>query len=293
VPAEGVGPGAEGRDYDAERLEILESWDAAAAGWGRQRSVWAQQTAAVAAWMIEAAELHPGQRVLELAAGPGEVGFRAAPLIEPDGTLICSDQSEAMIEIARARAAALGLTNVEFRVLGGEWIDLELASVDVVLCRWGYMLMVDPAAALRETRRVLRSGGRVAAAMWDARERNPWSMIPGQVLVEHGLADPPVPGVPGPFVLGDAAVVSALLEEAGFTDITVDAVDIVRSGPDFDTWWASHLDLSASALAAFRKADDGQTEAIEAQLAERLAPYTSPSGEIAVPGRTLVAVASA
>jgi SAM-dependent methyltransferase len=282
-----------GRDPDDERRAILDCWDGAAAGWGRQEATWGEQTAPVSRWMIDAAAPRPGQRVLELAAGPGEVGFLVARLIEPGGTLISSDHSEAMVELARARAAQLGLSGVEFRVLGGEWIDLELASIDTVLCRWGYMLMVDPAAALRETRRVLRSGGRVVAAVWDERARNPWSVIPTAVLVEHGLALPPVPGAPGPFALDDAALLRSMLEEAGFTEIVIDAVDVVRSAPDFDSWWATHLDLSATSRASFERADEAQTAAIEAELAARLAPYTAASGELAVPGRTLVAAAQA
>jgi SAM-dependent methyltransferase len=282
-----------GLDPDDERRASQECWDAAAAGWGRQEATWGEQTAPVSEWMIDAAAPRPGQRVLDLAAGPGEVGFLVAKLIEPGGTLISSDQSEAMVELARARAARLGLSGVEFRVLGGEWIDLELASIDTVLCRWGYMLMVDPAAALRETRRVLRSGGRLVAAVWDERARNPWSVIPTAVLVEHGLALPPVPGAPGPFALDDAALLRSMLEEAGFTDIVIEAVDIVRSARDFDSWWATHLDLSATSRASFERADEAQTAAIEAELAARLAPYTAASGELAVPGRTLVAAAQA
>jgi SAM-dependent methyltransferase len=282
-----------GRDHDDERREILELWDSAAAGWGRQQAAWSEQSAPVSEWMVDAAALRSGQRVLELAAGPGELGFVAARLVEPGGTLICSDQSEAMVEVARARAAQLGLSNVEFRVLGGEWIDLELASVDTVLCRWGYMLMVDPAAALRETRRVLRSGGRVVLAVWDGREQNPWSTIPTAVLVEHGLAEAPVPGTPGPFALGDAALLRSMLEEAGFTDIVIDTIDISRRARDFDSWWATHLDLSASSRASFEQADEAQTAAIEAELAARLGRYASAGGELAVPGRTFVAVAHA
>jgi SAM-dependent methyltransferase len=207
--------------------------------------------------------------------------------------VISSDHSEAMVEVARGRAAALGLSNVEFRAFDGEWIDLAVASVDDVLCRWGYMLMVDPAAALRETRRVLRSGGRVVLAVWDAHEENPWSVIPTSVLVEHGFAEPPKPGVPGPFTLGDRALLHDMLEEAGFTDIAIDAVEIARTAPDFDAWWAVHLDLSAATLAAFQKADDAQTEAVESELQARLAPYTAADGSLSVPGRTLVACALA
>ena len=243
--------------------------------------------------MIEAAGLAAGQRVLDLAAGPGEVGFLAARLIEPGGELICSDQSEAMLELARARGTQLGLTNVSYRVLGGEWIDLELESVDVVLCRWGYMLMVDPAAALRETRRVLRSGGRLSLAVWDAAERNPWLAVPAAVLLDHGIGSAPEPGVPGTFALGDEALLRSMLAEAGFTQIAVETVDIVRRAPDFDSWWATQLDLSMSTRTAFEQADEAQTEAIEAALAVRLGVYAAADGSLAVPGRTLVAVAEA
>jgi SAM-dependent methyltransferase len=286
-------PESDARDHDAERGALHDCWEGAACGWGRQAAAFGEQNIPVARWMIDAAELAPGQRVLDLAAGPGEVGFLAAPLIEPGGTLICSDHSEAMVEVARERAAALGLSNVEFRVLDGEWIDLELASLDAVLCRWGYMLMVDPAAAMRETRRVLRSGGRLALAVWDTRESNPWSAIPTSVLIEHGLTTPPVPGAPGPFAISDRSALQEMLEEAGFIEILIDAVDVPRRAPDFDSWWATHLDLSAAALAAFRNADEEQTEAIEAELVQRLSPYTAADGSLSIPGRTLVARALA
>ena len=85
-------------------------------------------------------QLGPGQRVLELAAGPGDTGFMAARLIEPGGTLICSDAVAGMLDVARERAEEQGIDNVEFKQLQLEWIDLPTASVDVVLCRWGVML---------------------------------------------------------------------------------------------------------------------------------------------------------
>ena len=106
----------------------------------------------------------------------------------------------------RAGGAARTL-NVEFQVLNAEWIDLPVASVDAVLCRWGYMLMADPAAALRETRRVLAPGGRLALAVWDAMAHNPWALLPAQELIERGLAGAPDASTrepPGPFALGQA-----------------------------------------------------------------------------------------
>jgi len=281
------------RDYEAERRETAELWESAAAGWGRQQDAWAEQSAPVAEWLIDALPLRPGVRLLELAAGTGEVGFRAAPLLEPGGTLICSDQSEAMVEIARAGAERLGLRNVEFRVLDGEWIDLPVASVDAVVCRWGYMLMADPAAALRETRRVLRSGGRLSLAVWDARSANPWSAVPHGVLEARGLLAPAAPDAPGPFALADRERLRELLDEAGFADIEIDAVAIVRRAPDFERYWAMQLDLSAATRRALEPLDEAARAEVAAAVEAALAAHRSADGAYAVPGRTLVAVAGA
>lgn len=89
-------------------------------GWGRRQSQVRTWTAPVSQWLVQAISPQPGQRVLELAAGPGETGFSAAKLIQPGGTLVCSDQSEAMLRMARGRAAELGLDNVEFKPIDAE-----------------------------------------------------------------------------------------------------------------------------------------------------------------------------
>ncbi len=160
-------------DADAHRQASLESWEAAASGWERQQEAMRRFAAPVSHRMLDALAPQPGERVLELAAGLGETGMLAAELVAPLGGVVISDQAEAMLDGARKRALELGLSNVEFQVLNAEWIDLPLASVDAILCRWGYMLMADPAAALAETRRVLRPGGRVALAVWDALAAQP------------------------------------------------------------------------------------------------------------------------
>ena len=295
MPAEGLDPALGARDFDAERRAIHDLWESAAAGWARRREAWGEQSGPVADWLVEAIDPAPGLRVLDLAAGLGEVGFRALPRILPGGALICSDQAPAMIDRAREHARELALDEraIEFRELNGEWIDLEVASVDRVLCRWGYMLMADPAAALRETRRVLRSGGRVALAVWDAREHNPWSAVPGQVLLEHGLGEPFDPRAPGPFALHDVERLRGMLEEAGFAEIAIDDVEIVRSAPSFAEWWAIQLDLSVGTRTALAGAGEEQARAVEAEVAARFAPYTGADGRLAVPGRTHVAVAEA
>jgi SAM-dependent methyltransferase len=278
-------------DADAYRRASLEGWEDAASGWRRRQELVREVSAPVSHWMIEAIAPQPGERVLELAAGLGETGMLAAELVAPAGGVIVSDQAEAMLEGARARAAELGLANVEFQTLNAEWIDLPLAAVDAVLCRWGYMLMADPEAALVETRRVLRPGGRLALAVWDTVEANPWAALPARELGERGLAAPA--DGPGPFALGDPGRLLALLMGAGFTDVRIETIELNRRHDSFAGMWESTLDLSRSFHDAVLSRPAAEVQEIEAALRERFADFTAPDGSLQVPGRTLVARAEA
>ena len=287
-------------DANAHRDASLQNWEEAAPGWVRRQELLRELGAPVSRWMLDTLSLAPGQRVLELAAGLGETGMLAAELVAPTGGVIISDQAEAMLEGARARAIALSLSNVEFQVLNAEWIDLPVASVDAVLCRWGYMLMADPAVALGETRRVLRPGGRLALAVWDSIEHNPWALLPARELSERGLgpaqedqqAQAPQPR-PGPFALGSSERVSELLEQAGFGEIHVEGMELNRRHASFRDLWEATLDLSRGFHDAVLEQPESEIAAIEAGLAERFAPFTAADGTLEVPGRTLLASAEA
>lgn len=280
-------------DADTHRANSLAGWEAAAPGWARRQEAIRRFSAGVSAWMLDAVALQPGERVLELAAGLGETGMLAAEQVAPMGGVIVSDQADAMLDGARARAAELGLSNVEFQVINAEWVDLPLASVDVVLCRWGYMLLADPPAALAETRRVLRPGGRVALAVWDAVEHNPWASLPMQELLARELAPAPAPGAPGPFALGDSERVRELLAGAGFAEIDVQPLDVSQRHDSFDSFWETTLDISRAFHDAVLSRPEPEIAEIRAGLAARAAPFTAPDGTVLLPGRTLVASASA
>ena len=280
-------------DANAHRDESLQGWEEAAAGWVSSQEAIRDFGAPVSHWMIDAVAPQPGQRVLELAAGLGETGLLAAELVAPVGGAVISDQAEAMLVGARARAAELGLHNVEFQVINAEWIDLPVASVDVVLCRWGYMLMADPAAAVRDARRVLRSGGRIALAVWDNIEHNPWAALPGIELRERGLLAPPAPGTPGPFALGRAEGIYELLEQAGFAEVNVESIELHRRHASFDEFWETTLDLSRAFHDAVLERPQGEIEQIKAAVQVRIAAFETPDGMLDIPARTLVASASA
>lgn len=282
-----------GEDLQEERERLLDGWDEAAKGWGRQADRLQEASRPVSDWMIAHAKPAPGEQVLELAAGPGDTGFMAARLIEPNGTLICSDATAGMLEVARARALEQGVSNIEFKQLQLEWIDLPTAGVDVVLCRWAVMLTVDPDAALRECRRVLKPGGRLAMAVWDLPEANPWTLIIQRTLVELGQVEPRPPGGPGMFALAAPGALAELLHDAGFLDVDVAAVPIVRHYASVTDWIGETRDLSRQFAAVWGALSDEQRRQLREAVAAAAAPYTDETGAVTTPGSSLVAVAFA
>jgi SAM-dependent methyltransferase len=223
-----------------------QQWSDAAASWARAAEE--EETGAsgeATAWMLEAADLQPGERVLELACGAGRVGLQAAARVGPDGAVLCTDFSEAMVNAVAERVERLGLPNVSTRVLDAEHIEREgEAPFDAVLCRFGYMLMADPSQALRESARALRPGGRLVLAVWGPGERNPWLATIMNALIAHLNAPPPQPGQPGPFSLGDPARLRELVEQAGLAEVEVAEIEAKQQYDSLAGWWDEILEVS-------------------------------------------------
>jgi ubiquinone/menaquinone biosynthesis C-methylase UbiE len=275
------------------RVASLRQWERSAEGWGRRREEVQRVAAPVSEWMVEAVAPRPGDVVLELAAGPGETGFLAAERIRPGGRLICSDFAAPMLDVARERAAQLGVQDVDFRVLNAESLDLDAASVDAVLCRWGYMLMADPGAALQETRRVLRPGGRLALAAWDDPAANPWvSVIAGAVRRELGAPEPD-PRAPGMFSFAPPGRVADLLAEAGFAEVRVEPIELRQSFRSREHWWEVQLDLGRPLADLLDSASAEQARRIRAAVEAASEAFAQADGTLAFPARALVAAATA
>ena len=280
-------------DAEAYRADSRERWEDAAAGWARERESFQRDAIPVSQWLLDAARLQPGHTVLELAAGPADTGLLAAELVAPGGKAIITDNAEAMLEAAKARAEEVGATNVEIRPMEAEWIDLPTASVDAVLCRWGYMLLADPEAALRETRRVLRPGGRVALAAWAGPEHNPWIATMGRVMADQGHLEPQPPEAPGPLAFGRPGRIEELLDATGFDDIEVEPLDFAFHAANLDAWWEHSIAMSGSFSRVVRGLSPADHYALRDAVDAAYAPYVRDDGSLAIPARALVAAAGA
>jgi SAM-dependent methyltransferase len=207
--------------------------------------------------------------VLDIAAGTGDQGFLVAERVGDGGKLISTDFAPSMVEVARRVGERAGLGNVEYRVLNAERMDLEDDSVDGVLCRFGYMLMADPAAALAETRRVLRQGGRLSFAVWASPDRNLWAAIPGMTMVELGHLPPPEPGAPSIFAMADPDRVRSLVTGAGFAEPETEEVAVRWGYADADEHWDKTLALAVPIAEAFNSLDQDAQEKVKATVNER------------------------
>jgi SAM-dependent methyltransferase len=279
---------------DDYREQSRRRWATTAPGWEAGAGPFNRAAMPVSSRMIDAIAPHPGQQLLELATGTGDTGLLAAELVRPGGAVTLSDFVPEMLSAAQRLAAERGVDNVRFRQIDADLpFDIEAASMDGVLSRWGYHLLADPEVALRETRRVLRPGGCVALSAWTAPEENPWSALPIAALVERGLLQPADPTAPGQFAWAQEGVIADHLDRAGFVEHGMEAVDFTQRFPSVEVWWDSQVRRSMRTADAASGIDAATRAELLAGLAEAAAPWTGPDGELALPSRTWVAWAEA
>jgi SAM-dependent methyltransferase len=267
---------------------MSEMWDSVAGAWERNAElVDAQLTAATDA-MLDAAQIGPGDSVLDVAAGPGGAGLAAAARVGQSGRVVLSDAAPAMVEAAGRRSTSL--PQVSTVVCDEAHLDAAGESFDAVLCRHGLMFVEEPATAVREARRVLRDEGRYVAMTWDARAANPWlGLILDAVGEQFGVPFPP-PGIPGPFSLGDPAVLTDALGSGGLLDAQVVRVATPMRTASLESWWELVPQLAGPLAIALAGMEDEVRDEIRARALAFGAAAAAPGDDgIEMAGSVLIA----
>ncbi|HLI50532.1 MAG TPA: methyltransferase domain-containing protein [Thermomicrobiaceae bacterium] len=225
-------------DAAATRREMREKWGARAAGWNQRRRESDGLLNELSEHLIELGEIAPGQRVLDVACGGGDPAFAIGEVIGPSGSVIAVDITEQMILAAQEFAQQHSVDNVDFRLIESELeINLPPASVDVVTCRCGLMLMPDPVAAAAAWRTFLKPGGRIVVSTWGPPEYCDFFTLLPRIAAKH-LGRHRSPRPTSQFRLSTPEILSQTLERAGYRDIDARYYDqVMQTFPSAEAWW--------------------------------------------------------
>lgn len=263
-------------NFDARRFKALER-----SGFNRIAARYADGAplrAGLQAALLEAAGLAPGEKVLDLAAGPGLLARDAARRVLPDGWVLASDIAENMLAEGQQRATAEGLPDLLAAACDAEHLAFADASVDVALIGLGLFIFPEPAKALAELHRVLRPGGRIALSVWGPRDVVPLIARAQDCIAR--LLPPPKVARPTVFRLGEHEVLTTLLGKAGFGDVSITPHTFACRFDRADDYWQAFLDLAGGAAESLSRLPDAMQAKLRAAVADDLASHRDGDGYV-------------
>jgi SAM-dependent methyltransferase len=262
--------------------ESIRFWnESAGPRWVRLQSELDAQLAELGGIVLDASSLSPGERVLDVGCGCGTFALQIARRVGNEGAVCGIDISAPMLEQARKAARDSHLDNVQFLEADAQTYEFAPQSQDALLSRFGVMFFDDPVAAFTNLRRALRPGGRLAFVCFQAMDKNLWATLPVAVVERHTTVERPAsPFAPGPFAFADAERVRGILQAGGFSDVSLDGVELdLPIGSGLDPLRAAELLCELGpAGGALRQKPATLRESVVADLSGELGPYRTPSG---------------
>jgi ubiquinone/menaquinone biosynthesis C-methylase UbiE len=269
------------------------NWDSAAVGWNEWSEFNERAAAHISERLVELAGVGPGSHVLDIAAGHGEPALTAARKAGPDGRVVATDISAEMIKFARERAAAAGMSNLEFMQADASSLDFPHESFDGAVSRWGIIFEPEAEAAAGRIRRFLKPGARMAIASWGKPEEVPFLSVPMKTTLERFDLPPPPPGTPGPLSRPTPEAIGGLLEGGGFSDVAVERDEVVYEFDSPEQFTAYIRAVSAPIRAMIEKhGGNAQEEAWDA-ITQAASDWGGGAGPLSVPNVNLLASGTA
>jgi ubiquinone/menaquinone biosynthesis C-methylase UbiE len=269
----------------------MQTWNSAeaaqryAAGEARRAAALADATAR----MIELAGIRPGMRVLDIAAGTGETTLLAAKRVGPSGSVVAVDISASMLAIAAGAARDAGFGNVETQVQDIAQLDMASATFDATISRLGLMFLDDPAAGVRRVRCALKAGARMAAIVWSTREANPYMSTAVQVVDELRGLPANRPAILRAFSLGPGDALERAFVQAGFSEVNVERVPMLREFASVDEAMDTLVNTSQNLPDLLEGATDAEHAEVLRRIRQRFAEFEQPDGRCVLPAEVVLA----
>ncbi|HEY7256033.1 MAG TPA: methyltransferase domain-containing protein [Solirubrobacterales bacterium] len=267
-------------------------WDSASRGWREWNELIDETTRPVSERMVEMAGIVSGDRVLDVAAGYGEPSLTAARVVGPEGSVVASDISSAMLEYGRERGAAAGLANIEFVESDAISLDFPAQSFDAALSRWGIIFDPDGEGAAARVRGFLKPEARMAIASWGPPDRVPMLAVPMMTAMKRLELPPPPPGSPGPLSRPTPEAIGGLLEGGGFSGIEVEEIMLPMEWESPEEFTRFVKEIAPPVSNILKDRPDEVREEVWAAITDAAGEYVV-DGRVRMESLALVAVGSA
>jgi ubiquinone/menaquinone biosynthesis C-methylase UbiE len=246
--------------------------------WRRGKRLRGETSGAVTEMMLDLADIRLGDRVLEIAAGIGDLAVMTARRVGPNGYVLATDISANMLKLAAEAVREAGFTNVETRVMDAENLDVAADSFNLALCRFALMLFPNAAKALAGAYRALKPSGKFAVTVWSAAERNPYHSLPLSIASRLAKIPLPAPGQPGLFVLSGPGVLEDSYKKAGFRDVVVRAARVQRHFPSVAEAVSAMKDSFPRLQTLLTKLSDADRELAWSEIERQLSQFEGLNG---------------
>jgi ubiquinone/menaquinone biosynthesis C-methylase UbiE len=271
---------------EAQRQE----WDSVAEGWHKWWPVLERGAQSVSDRLVELTQVRESQRVLDIATGIGEPAVTAARRVGASGRVTATDQSPGMLQIARERVEAAGLTNVDFAESDVDALAFSDAPFDAILCRWGLMFVPNLNETLTAIRGWLAPGGRFATAVWAEPQKVPMVSLAFGVIpkVLGSPPPPPPPGAPSLFKLAPDGVLASAFGDAGFADVQTETVNVafeLSSPEDYSNFLK---DIAPPIIALTANLSPAKQDEFWSALAEAAKRFANADGSLIMPNETIL-----
>lgn len=277
---------AEDFDPDAYTAESRETWDQAAP---RYDKLSAALFGPAAKEFVAFAGLGKGWRVLDVACGPGLASRAAARRVGERGRVLAVDLAPGMIALAQERSVEPGAAPIEWRVMDAQKLDLPDASFDAVICQLGLMLFARPQEALREMRRVARSGAPVACLVQGRRSEMLFTALVLDAIVSRAPHLRAPKGAPTLFSFGPDGVLEEAFAQAGLSDMVTRRLNGAFRFDSPQAYWQELTEGAGRTGAMLRSLPSALQAKVKADVLRRAAKHRSGAG-VAIPYEFVMAL---